>query len=439
MAHAGNVWTVEVQAKDAAGTDSPVNVQSLTVNNVAPVLTRANATLTGNVGAALSNTGTYADVPADTVSLTASIGTIVNNGNGTWSWSFTPVAAVSNQLVTITGSDEDGGSSSVTFTFTAVVASASVATRGVRYLGATGASASTSLATDKVALLPGQSSTFANYTTYSRGLNGIVVDVNNLPAGTTNAQMLASLQFAQWNGLGVVNFAALPGAAVPSVSILSGGGVGGSARVTISFPDNSLQNTWLQVTVLANVNTGLSTNDVFYFGNVIGELNIGNTPTRLRVNGQDAALILANQSPGANTAPVTNIFDLDRNGRVNGQDYAIVLANQQAGGIVAPITAPSAFSRAFSVGSSGNGVPFQLPLASSESNSASKVVDLNDKPLTPGLTTGSSAGSFVSQENAKSNSATPSLSDAVSIEKKGKVGSALKSLDAFFASLWDNA
>jgi hypothetical protein len=56
----------------------------------------------------------------------------------------------------------------------------------------------------------------------------------------------------------------------------------------------------------------------------------GDTAT---TDGQDAALLLANQSPGANSAGVTNKFDLDRNGRVNGQDYAFLLANQQAAGM----------------------------------------------------------------------------------------------------------
>jgi len=246
-----------------------------------------------------------------------------------------------------------------------------ISTRGLVYVGATGSSASGSLATDKTALLPGQPSTFANYTSYSRGLNGVVVDVNSLPSGTTNAQMLASLQFAQWDGIAVGGFGALSGAAVPTATIVSGGGAGGSARVTITFPDNTVQNTWLRVTVLANANTGLAVNDVFYFGNVIGELNIGNTATRLRVNGQDAALILDNQSPGANSAGVTNIFDLDRNGRVNGVDYAILLDNQQAGGIVAPITAPSprpaALSKAFSPSNGIFAFPFEWSLSSNKS------------------------------------------------------------------------
>jgi len=119
---AGIAWTVEVQARDAAGAVSPVNSQALTVTNVAPVLTRLNTALTGGVGTLFTNTGTYADVPADIVILSADIGTIINNGNGTWSWSHTPAAAVTNQVVTITGTDEDGGSSTVTFTLSATPA-----------------------------------------------------------------------------------------------------------------------------------------------------------------------------------------------------------------------------------------------------------------------------------------------------------------------------
>jgi len=151
-----------------------------------------------------------------------------------------------------------------------------IATRGLMYVGATGASALASMATDKLPLLPGQSSTFANYTNYSRGLNGLVIDVVGLPATVTDAQLAASFQFANWDGIAVAGFVALPGAAVPTVMGVSGG-VAGSRRVRVTFPDNTLQNTWLRVTVVANADTGLAANDVFYFGNVIGDFNVGNT------------------------------------------------------------------------------------------------------------------------------------------------------------------
>src|SRR6185437_12705632 len=51
---------------------------------------------------------------------------------------------------------------------------------------AASASDNLAIATDKSALLPGGTATFANYTSYSKGINGIMVDIANLPAGTTS-------------------------------------------------------------------------------------------------------------------------------------------------------------------------------------------------------------------------------------------------------------
>jgi VCBS repeat-containing protein len=432
--------TVTITANDGVGGTASTTF-TYTVNNVAPVLTRANATVTGNVGTSLTNTGTYADVPADTVTLTADIGTVVKNNDGTWSWSFTPASAVSNQVVTITGSDEDGGSSSVTFTFTS---NSTVATRGVRYLGATGSSASTSLATDKVALLPGQASTFANYTNYSRGLNGIVVDVNGLPAGTTNAQMLSSLQFDQWDGIAAAGFVALSGAAVPNATIIRGGGAAGSDSVAIAFPDNTVQNTWLRVTVLANADTGLAANDVFYFGNVIGDFNTGNTSTRYRVNALDTSAVRNNQSPGANSASVTNIYDVNRDGRVNALDTSIVRNNQQSSGIVAPITAPSSragrssFGRSSSaIGGStvGSSVPFTGVAGKSDSQSNSAAAG-TDSLLAPNQKV---LGNDLLQVGVSVNSSENKPVDFGSTVDANKEPSKLESIDDFFASLWDLA
>jgi hypothetical protein len=50
-------------------------------------------------------------------------------------------------------------------------------------------------------------------------------------------------------------------------------GAGGSDRITIIWADNAIQRTWLQVTVLANAHTGLTSSDVFYFGNLPGDAN----------------------------------------------------------------------------------------------------------------------------------------------------------------------
>ncbi|NIM48762.1 MAG: hypothetical protein GTO22_05810, partial [Gemmatimonadales bacterium] len=55
--------------------------------------------------------------------------------------------------------------------------------------------------------------------------------------------------------------------------------------MTIIWPTGAINNQWLQVTVLANADTGLSETDVFYFGNAIGES--GNSPTDAMVNAAD--------------------------------------------------------------------------------------------------------------------------------------------------------
>ena len=162
-----------------------------------------------------------------------------------------------------------------------------------------------------------------------------------LPTSTTESQMAASLLFSNWNGIDSTGFVALPSEAIPTVHFISGG-VSGSTRVQITFPDNSLKNTWLRVEVAANSQTGLAVNDVFYFGNVIGDFGVGNTSARLRVNAVDTSFVRNNQSILPNSVDVTNIFDVNRDGRVNALDTSIVRSNQQIIGIVAPITAGSA-------------------------------------------------------------------------------------------------
>ncbi len=110
------------------------------------------------------------------------------------------------------------------------------------------------IATDKEALLPGHTATLANYTSFSRGINGIMIDILGLanPSGL-NA---TDFQFKVGNGAG---WTTAPQPA--SVSVRQGGGTGGSDRVTITWDDiagNSIKNQWLQVTVKAGGNTGLS-------------------------------------------------------------------------------------------------------------------------------------------------------------------------------------
>jgi hypothetical protein len=167
------------------------------------------------------------------------------------------------------------------------------------------------IATDKSALLPGQTATFANYTNYLKGLNGIIDDISGLNGYVPTA---GDFQFL----VGNTNTPSSWGAAPTPTAILDrpGAGVGGSDRIDITWADNAIQNKWLQVTVLA-ANLGLTANDVFCFGNQIGDT--GNSPT-------DTSAVQAHYS-GFSSVSVTNPYDINRDKSVDALDFSAVQAH----------------------------------------------------------------------------------------------------------------
>ena len=183
---------------------------------------------------------------------------------------------------------------------------------------------SAAIGVTKSPLFAGQTPSFANYTNYVKGLNGLLVDIANLPGTPTSADF----QFATWNGIDLAGFAMT--AAIPTFTILPGVGLAGSSRVKVEFADNAIRNTWLRVTVLANSNTGLTSNDVFYFGNAVADMNVGNSssPVTVRANSLDTAAVRQNQSTIANSVDISSIHDLNKDGRVNALDTSIVRLNQ---------------------------------------------------------------------------------------------------------------
>ena len=98
--------------------DSNEATVSITVNGL-PTLTVKNPSVTVNEGQTATNTGTVGDPDGDVVALSASVGTVVNNGDGTWSWSWpTKDGPADSQTVKITADDGHGGTASVTFALT---------------------------------------------------------------------------------------------------------------------------------------------------------------------------------------------------------------------------------------------------------------------------------------------------------------------------------
>src|SRR5206468_1530721 len=106
---------------DLAVANFSTNNVSVLLGNTPPTISSDQAAVTVTEGAQASNRGTFDDAQGrDTVTLTASLGTVTKNAAaGTWSWSYTPTdntPAPTN--VTITATDSGGLSATTTFSLT---------------------------------------------------------------------------------------------------------------------------------------------------------------------------------------------------------------------------------------------------------------------------------------------------------------------------------
>jgi hypothetical protein len=186
----------------------------------------------------------------------------------------------------------------------------------------------TAIAPDKRALLPGEKASFENYTSYVRGINGIMVDIGG-PTGTITAD---DVEFKTGNDDDPAGWT--PYLAIPTVTVRPGEGTDGSDRITLIWPDydpddpdnTAVAGQWLEVTVLASENTGLEEPEVFCFGNAIGET--GNVTDDAIVNVQDILLARANPHRFWDPATIDEPCDFDRDQRVDATDILIARGNQ---------------------------------------------------------------------------------------------------------------
>ena len=345
QAHSG-VVTVD----DSGNSRVTVNVPS-DPTNYDPILSVDQASTSGGVALELTNSGQWREPDGESVELTASMGEVVRNADGTWEWSFTPGEVYIDQAVTIVGTDTRGAVGEVSFTFSALT---NIFRRGVTYGNASGFG-ETDLATSIVALMPGETASEANYTNFVFGLNRVVVEIAGL---ASNSLTTDDFEFRVGNTDDPSNWLLLTTSSsipLPSVSVTNTS-TDGVDQVLLSWPDNRIENQWLQVVVKANENTGLDTPDVFYFGNQIGDVNGDvNAQNRVRVNAFDTLQVRASHSTG--TVDIDNRFDVDKSGRVNAFDTLRVRANHTTGGLLmfaAPSGAP-AFSQPWGLPGSGPG------------------------------------------------------------------------------------
>ncbi len=186
---------------------------------------------------------------------------------------------------------------------------------------AANASDDAAIAPDKTALLPGGTAAFANYTSYARGINGVMVDIDGLPGAPT----ASDFTFKVGNDSAPAGWATAP--APSSITVRAGAGAGGSDRITIIWADNAIQKQWLQVTVLATANTGLSTADTFYFGNAIGDATGDGDVTP-----SDEIMVRNNpHTLGSNPAAIDDVCDFNRDRKVGPTDQIISRNNGTSG------------------------------------------------------------------------------------------------------------
>ncbi len=191
--------------------------------------------------------------------------------------------------------------------------------------GGAGVSAAddTAVATDKQAYRAGMGvATKAHYTNYTRGINALMIDILN--AGSAASLRPADFTFKVGNTQTPSLWATAP---TPEITPRPGAGVNGANRVTFVWPDNVIQNTWLEVTVLANANTGLSAPQTYYWGNQIAE--VGDIVGDTQVSISDFNNIRENYTTNPFIQElVTNPYDINRDRNIGIVDFNQARANQ---------------------------------------------------------------------------------------------------------------
>jgi subtilisin-like proprotein convertase family protein/subtilisin family serine protease len=315
--------TVTITASDPLGIASEASF-TYEATNAPPALGVDESAVVGDVLQALTNTGSWSDVAADTVSLSASLGEVTQNPDGSWSWSLMPSVRLVDETVTITATDEDGGAADVSFTVSARVA---VANQQIYYKGSSFANTSVPAALDpgKSLARPGdapQTLSYANLINSTRGLNGLVLDV----AGLASTDLTADDFSFRMSPQGSFNEAANPpsswvAAPAPTAIVVTAGDGSTPARIRLEWEDNAIADRWLQVAVLATQRTGLDSAVISYVGHLQGEVNGQISSGRFRVTVAD---ILPFAGQVGSTVDVGAAIDLVKDGRIRLTDVTAV-------------------------------------------------------------------------------------------------------------------
>ena len=192
---------------------------------------------------------------------------------------------------------------------------------------ATGAADDAAIAPNKALLRPGGTPGDTHQSNYSRGINGLMVDIDELPGEVT----APDFDFKVNSSGDPNNWTTAP--APTSITVREDAGDDGSDRITIIWADGAIQNQWIKVTVKPNANTDLENEDVFYFGNTVGD-----TDGDGQVGSSDYGTFVSEF--GRNGGITTPGADFNADGWVDLIDFAIV-RGARGNSVLAP-TIPAA-------------------------------------------------------------------------------------------------
>ena len=276
-------------------------------------------------------------------------------------------------------------------------------------------------AENKFALLPGDGpADFTNYTSYSKGINGIMIDANSL-SGTPAA---SDFSFRVGNDSNPGLWAPL--AVTPSVSVRAGAGTSSSDRITLILPDGTAAGQWLEVTFIP-------AGDVFYFGNAIGETG-DNDGVNAQVTPADEVEVRNNPATLAvGSASIVSPWDFNRDKKVGPTDMILCRNNGTN-----PSTALQLMTATINTGPTVNaGAGSSIDISESAVLSGSASDDGIPSPLTTTWTklTGSGAVTFANASSA-STTATFTAGGAYTLQLEASDGdkSAVDTVDITVAA-----
>lgn len=151
------------------------------------------------------------------------------------------------------------------------------------------------IAIDKVALRPGQTATFSNYTSYDRGINGVAVTL-------AEGESIGSVSVRSGNAVDISTWTTAKQPAITTIGSVA----------YLTWPDRTFVGVWIELNIGG---------ELYYFGNAPGES--GNSSSNTFVDGSDFAGARDNPHTPTDPAAIDDRYDYNRDSLVDDEDKAI--------------------------------------------------------------------------------------------------------------------